>query len=88
MGAVKKRAARKPASAGVKEGMRAEYDFGAAKANPYVKPPRKQAITIRIDEPTLTYFKTLAEEIGMPYQSLVNFYLRDCAQNGRRPGWS
>ena len=67
--------------------MRREYDFAGAKPNPYAPLFRKQSITIRVDEPALAYFKALAAEIGMPYQSLINFYLRECAANKRRPNW-
>lgn len=67
--------------------MRQEYDFAAARPNPYGSLAKKQSITIRVDEPALAYFKALAEEIGMPYQSLINFYLRECAATGRRPAW-
>ena len=51
--------------------------------NPYVK-RLKQPITIRLDKATVAYFKALAEEIGMPYQNLINLYLRDCALNHKR----
>ncbi len=63
--------------------MKKEYDFSKAKRNPYAKALKKQ-ITIRIEEPTIEYFQELAEEVGMPYQSLINLYLRDCAQNGKK----
>ncbi len=63
--------------------MRDEYDFSNAKKNPYAKVLKKQ-ITIRIDEPTIEYFKQMAEENGIPYQSLINLYLRDCAQANRK----
>ncbi|MCB8979522.1 MAG: BrnA antitoxin family protein [Ardenticatenaceae bacterium] len=63
--------------------MRDEYDFSNAKKNPYAKALKKQ-ITIRIDEPTIEYFKQMAEENGIPYQSLINLYLRDCAQANRK----
>ncbi len=46
--------------------------------------PLKKQITIRLEEPTIEYFKELAEEIGMPYQSLINLYLRDCAMSERK----
>ena len=62
--------------------MRDEYDFSDGKPNPYAKKLKKQ-ITIRIDEPTVDYFKALAESKGIPYQSLINLYLRDCADNRR-----
>jgi predicted DNA binding CopG/RHH family protein len=46
--------------------------------NPYVK-QLKQPITMRLDKSTIAYFKALATELGMPYQNLINLYLRDCA---------
>ena len=63
--------------------MRKEYDFSKAKRNPYARALKKQ-ITIRLEEPTIEYFRQLAGEMGMPYQSLINLYLRDCADNGRK----
>lgn len=63
--------------------MRKHYDFSAAKKNPYAK-RLKKSITIRLDETTVEYFKALAEESELPYQSLINLYLRDCAASGRR----
>lgn len=63
--------------------MRAEYDFSKARKNPYAK-RLKQRVTIRLDEPTVGYFKELAEETGIPYQTLINLYLRDCAESNRR----
>jgi predicted DNA binding CopG/RHH family protein len=59
--------------------MRKHYDFSKARKNPYAKRLKKQ-VTIRLDEPTLTYFKDLGERVGMPYQTLINMYLRDCAE--------
>jgi predicted DNA binding CopG/RHH family protein len=50
---------------------------------PYLK-QIKQPITIRLDKSTVVYFKSLAEELGMPYQNLINLYLRDCALNQKR----
>ncbi|HEY5376513.1 MAG TPA: BrnA antitoxin family protein [Polyangiaceae bacterium] len=58
--------------------MRKHYDFSNARRNPYAKRLKKQ-VTIRIDEQTLGYFKALGERVGMPYQTLINLYLRDCA---------
>ncbi len=63
--------------------MKAEYDFSQGKKNPYAKRLKKQ-ITIRLDEPTIAYFKELAEETGVRYQTLINLYLRDCAASKRR----
>ncbi len=62
--------------------MKAEYDFSKAKKNPYAK-RLKRRVTIRIDAPTVEYFKELAEETGIPYQTLINLYLRDCADSKR-----
>ena len=63
--------------------MRKHYDFSKAKKNPYAKRLKKQ-VTIRLDEATIAYFKALAEETGVPYQTLINLYLRDCAVSGRK----
>ena len=65
--------------------MRNEYDFRKMKGerNPYVK-QLKQPITIRLDKATVAYFKALAGELGMPYQNLINLYLRDCALHHKR----
>lgn len=60
-----------------------QYDFSQAKPNPYAKRLKKQ-ITIRIDESVVEYFKQLSEEVGVPYQSLINLYLSDCAKNQRK----
>jgi predicted DNA binding CopG/RHH family protein len=63
--------------------MRKEYDFSQARRNPYAKRLKRQ-VTIRLDEHTIGYFKALAGEIGVPYQTLINLYLRDCAASKRR----
>jgi len=63
--------------------MRKEYDFSAAKKNPYAGQLKKQ-ITIRLDEESITYFKAISEDVGIPYQSLINLYLRDCAASHRK----
>jgi predicted DNA binding CopG/RHH family protein len=63
--------------------MRKEYDFSKAKKNPYATSLKKQ-VTIRLDEGTIKYFKELANAAGIPYQTLINLYLRDCAASGRR----
>ena len=62
--------------------MRKEYDFSAARKNPYATQLKKQ-ITIRLDEESITYFKAISEDAGIPYQSLINLYLRDCAASHR-----
>ena len=58
--------------------MRAEYDFSDARKNPYAKILKRQ-ITINIDNNTIDYFKAQSEHVGIPYQTLINLYLRDCA---------
>ena len=63
--------------------MRDHYDFSDSTKNPYVKKLKKQ-VTIRLDEDTITYFKSLSEEQDIPYQSLINLYLRDCAQTHKK----
>ncbi len=63
--------------------MRKTYDFSEGKKNPYASRLKKQ-VTIRLEEGTVNYFKDLAEETGIPYQTLINLYLRDCATTGRR----
>jgi uncharacterized protein (DUF4415 family) len=62
--------------------MRDNYDFSISMKNPYASKLKKQ-ITIRLDEDTIAYFKALAEQKGIPYQSLINLYLRDCAEQHR-----
>lgn len=62
--------------------MRDEYDFSHSVENPYVKKLKKQ-ITIRLDEDVVTYFKALSEKNGVPYQNLINLYLKDCASKGK-----
>ena len=63
--------------------MRKEYDFTAAKKNPYASQLKKQ-LTIRLDEGSIDYFKSISEQVGIPYQSLINLYLRDCATSHRK----
>ncbi|MCU0757242.1 MAG: BrnA antitoxin family protein [Xanthomonadales bacterium] len=63
--------------------MRDHYDFSKARKNPYAA-QLKKSVTIRLDEGSITYFKGLAEETGIPYQSLINLYLKDCAATQRR----
>jgi len=69
--------------------MRKEYDFANMKGrrNPYAKELKKQ-ITIRVGVDILEYFKDLAEETGIPYQNLINLYLRDCVVSKKRPSLS
>ena len=63
--------------------MRKEYDFSKARRNPYAKRLKRQ-VTIRLDEVTIKYFKGISGESGIPYQTLINLYLRDCAASRKR----
>ena len=63
--------------------MREEYDFSNARKNPYTSKLKRQ-ITINIDGSTIDYFKAQSETVGIPYQTLVDLYLRDCAANNRK----
>ena len=65
--------------------MRKEYDFLKMKGrkNPYAKRLKKQ-ITIRMGIDIIEYFKLMSENTGIPYQNLINLYLRDCVQSGRK----
>lgn len=67
-----------------KEIMREEYDFSKGEKNPYFN-KIKTSVTIRLDPNTIDYFKKLSEEVGRPYQTLINSYLADCAERGLRP---
>jgi uncharacterized protein (DUF4415 family) len=63
--------------------MRKEYDFSNARKNPYASQLKKQ-VTIRLDEEAINYFKAVSEEVGIPYQSLINLYLRECAATHKK----
>jgi len=65
--------------------MRKEYDFSKMKGrkNPYVKSLKKQ-VTIRMGVDIIEYFKGMSEDTGIPYQNLINLYLRDCVQSVRK----
>ena len=64
--------------------MRSQYDFSKRRHNPYVK-KLKQPVTIRLDQDSVEYFKGLADELNIPYQTLINLYLADCANEKRKP---
>ena len=64
--------------------MRKTYDFSKSVRNPYARKLKKQ-ITIRLEAETIDYFKKLSIEIGIPYQTLINLYLKDCAEAHRKP---
>lgn len=65
--------------------MRDHYDFSKMKGrkNPYIK-YMKQPVTMRLDRDIVDYFKSMAVESNIPYQSLINLYLRDCASHQRK----
>ena len=63
--------------------MREEYDISNARKNPYARQLKKQ-ITINLDANTIEYFKGMASKSGIPYQTLINLYLTDCAANNRQ----
>ncbi len=65
--------------------MKNEYDFSKMKSrkNPYAS-KLKKSVTIRLGEDVIEYFKNMSEESGIPYQSLINLYLRDCANHHRK----
>lgn len=66
--------------------MRAHYDFASMRerGNPYAR-LLKRPVTIRIEAETISYFRSLSARTGLPYQSLINLYLRDCAVRGKEP---
>ena len=66
--------------------MKKTYDFSKAKRNPYAKRLKRQ-LTIRLDTETINYFQGLSREFAVPYQTLMNMYLRECASARRRPQW-
>ena len=71
--------------------MKKEYDLSKMKSrkNPFSAKLKRQ-VTIRMGDDVISYFKTLSEETGIPYQTLINLYLRDCVANQRKPdlSWS
>jgi uncharacterized protein (DUF4415 family) len=65
--------------------MKAQYNLAKLKAckNPYAS-KLKKPVTMRLSEDVVEYFKGMAQEAGVPYQSLINLYLRDCLANHRK----
>ena len=63
--------------------MRDDYDFTSAIKNPYSDRLKKQ-ITIRLDDTVIAYFKEMADQTGMPYQNIINYYLLDCVKNNKK----
>ena len=68
--------------------MKAEYDFSKMKArrNPYAS-RLKKTVTIRLGADVVDYFKSMANQMGVPYQNLINLYLCDCVQAYRKIEW-
>lgn len=69
-----------------KEGvkMRDEYDFSNARKNPYAKKMEKQQVTINLDKNIVLYFKSMASDTGVPYQTLINLYLDQCVKEEKK----
>lgn len=69
-----------------KEGvkMRDEYDFSNARKNPYAKKMEKQQVTINLDKNIVLYFKSMANDTGVPYQTLINLYLDQCVKEEKK----
>ncbi len=63
--------------------MREEYDFSDSKPNPYARQLRRP-VTIRLGVDVIDYFREQAEETGIPYQTLINLYLKDCVRTQRK----
>lgn len=63
--------------------MRKQYDFSTSRKNPYAS-QLKKPVTIRLDEQSIAYFKSMSAETGIPYQSLINLYLKECAASGKK----
>ena len=65
--------------------MKQEYNLSEMKkcANPFAKQLKKQ-VTIRMGVDIIEYFKNMAKETGIPYQNLINLYLRDCVSSQRK----
>jgi len=65
--------------------MKAEYDLSTMKSrlNPYTE-KLKKSVTLRLSEDVIGYFKKMADETGVPYQNLINLYLRDCVIQHRK----
>ena len=63
--------------------MKKDYDFSKGVKNPYAKRLKRQ-LTIRLDHDTIEYFQKMSEELSIPYQTLINMYLRECAATGKR----
>ncbi len=63
--------------------MKKNYDFSQAVKNPYAKRLQRE-LTIKLDEETISYFQSMAEDLAIPYRTLMNMYLRECADSRKR----
>ena len=63
--------------------MRSHYDFSDAVKNPYIK-KLKKTVTMKLDQDIISYFKAMSVEKNIPYQSLINLYLKDCTVHKKR----
>jgi uncharacterized protein (DUF4415 family) len=65
--------------------MKAEYDLSTMKSrkNPYAS-KLKKAVSLRLSDEVVAYFKEMEAELGVPYQSLINLYLRDCMMQKKK----
>lgn len=63
--------------------MKKNYDFSKAVKNPYAKRLKRQ-LTLQLDEDIIAYFQEMAKDLAVPYQTLINMYLRECADSGKR----
>jgi predicted DNA binding CopG/RHH family protein len=61
-----------------------EYDFSKSLKNPYIK-HLKRSVTIRLESDTIEYFKSLSKDSGIPYQTLINLFLTQCAKENKKP---
>jgi len=69
--------------------MRREYDFSKLKtAEPKYLKHLKKSVTMRLDPQVVTYFKVLSQKTGLPYQSLINYVLKDYAKHQLEPSAS
>ena len=63
--------------------MKKQYDFSKSTRNPYTKNLKKQ-VTLRLGVDVIEYFKRMAQETGVPYQNLINLYLKDCTHSHKK----
>ena len=66
--------------------MKKNYDLKKMswKPNPYLR-ALKKSVTIRFDQDVVEYFKELSAREGVPYQTLMNQFLRFCKEERLKP---